>query len=631
MKLINVIGASLVLTAFVGRAMEPNNAVNEQLFDAVKNGNYALVEHLLNPEELSSGDLQLDMCNEKNHTLLYVAAKNGHADLVKLLLSKGANSNGGELDDDIDQKDDEHVYKYKTPLHAAARKGHLAIVRLLLDAGAHANAFITIDSVDPTKDAAAWSVLHEAAQNGHLDIVKLLLVKGADVEILYDYSSADTPLHLAAQNGYAEVVQCLLNMGFNATARNGMKKTPLHLAFENNHATVVDLLINHGARDVNNPGIHHWAHLHGAAINGNERLITFLLAQGADVNVKEIYTKNETALYRAVEAGNIGVAQLLLAKGALLDAKTTSHSTLLHAAMEDEYRFVEKIIKTPAAAEKERLEVIKLLLVLGFDANAQTNKRETPLYLLVNSYTSHSQVYYAQVIELLLSKGADITARYGNNKTLLHLAAEKGKSALIKLLIDKGLDVNAQDSEGDTPLSLAVDSYSRLAVEILLSYGASIPPHLGHGRPHHTLKDAQDNRLKLSQATEFKMIAQLLSKGAYSFPVIQMHVDNKRKELFEAIQNNNIQTVTKLLKEGFTLNTCDKEGNTLLHKAIQSNSLQVVDLLLSLGAHKYIGEANKHGFTPLQLLISKGLLVRTLSPRGSNDQDEHKVGVKRKH
>ncbi|MBA3954128.1 ankyrin repeat domain-containing protein [Candidatus Dependentiae bacterium] len=567
MKLINVIGIFLALTAFVGKAMKPNNSIHEQLFDAVKNGNCALVEHLLNLEELSSGDPQLDMCDQ----LLYVAAKHGHIDLVQLLLSKGAKSDGEQGT----------VYHYKlndlTPLHAAAKKGHLAIVELLLCKKADVNLLgdyncyspihlavknehIAVVKVllkygaDPNirneddytslalaaetgnellvklllnkgallnlhgNDSCAWvTPLHVAAKKGDLALAQLLLDVGADINADLGIDEPGvTALHWAAENGHVEVVKLLLDNGAAMTSLNSCAKSPLQVAFENRHVPVVDLLINYHASYINS-----WEHLHGAVRNGNMKFIKFLLAKGVDVTIKD--NKNRTALHSAMK-NTVG-------KGYW-------------------YTWEE-----PNADKKEGVEVIKLL-------------------------------------------------------------------------IDKGLEINAQDGTGNTPLCLAVEYRNRLAIEILLSYGASIRQDL---LADSILQQAQDNRLKLSQTTEFKAIAQLLSKDAYAYPVIQMQVDEKRRKLFKAIQSNNVQSITKLLKEGFSLNTCDKEGNTLLHKAIESNSLQVVDLLLSLGAHKYIDKANKQGFTPMQFLVSKGLLARALSPRANADQLEQKIGVKRKH
>jgi ankyrin repeat protein len=42
-----------------------------------------------------------------------------------------------------------------------------------------------------------------------------------------------------------------------------------------------------------------------------------------------------------------------------------------------------------------------------------------------------------------------------NGVTPLHLASKNGNKYLVQLLIDKGADVSAQDKDGNIPLSLA--------------------------------------------------------------------------------------------------------------------------------------------------------------------------------
>ena len=88
---------------------------------------------------------------------MYIAAQNGHLDVARLLLGRGAHPNAAITDG-------------ATPLYIAAQNGHLEVARLLLDRGANTNA-ATTDGATP---------LHIAAQSGHLDIVKQLVIQGTD-------------------------------------------------------------------------------------------------------------------------------------------------------------------------------------------------------------------------------------------------------------------------------------------------------------------------------------------------------------------------------------------------------------------------------------------------------------------
>ncbi len=132
---------------------------------------------------------KIELANKKNaiDKALVVAAGNGHEDIVKLLLKKGANVNAKDEYD-------------KTPLIRAAQNGHKDIVELLLER----------EELTNKEDVIAKALIY-AAVGGHKDIVKLLLKKGADVNVedIYDR----TPLICAAQNDHKEIVKLLLENG----------------------------------------------------------------------------------------------------------------------------------------------------------------------------------------------------------------------------------------------------------------------------------------------------------------------------------------------------------------------------------------------------------------------------------
>ena len=122
-------------------------------------------------------------------TALHIAAREGHLEVVRLLLQAGADkdaSNGDGL----------------TALHFAARPGHSEVVRLLLEAGADKDA--------ATTHGVTVTALHIAAQEGHLEVVRLLLEAGADKDTAD--TNGWTALHFAAEDGHLEVCDCCVKL-----------------------------------------------------------------------------------------------------------------------------------------------------------------------------------------------------------------------------------------------------------------------------------------------------------------------------------------------------------------------------------------------------------------------------------
>ena len=108
---------------------------------------------------------------------LCIAADHGHAQIVQLLIDKGA---------DVKSQDNQ-------PLRYAAYNGHTKTVDVLLKAGADVH----------TRDDYP---LRMAASNGHTEVVKLLINAGANIHAYYD--SATT---LAFDHKHMDIVQLLGN------------------------------------------------------------------------------------------------------------------------------------------------------------------------------------------------------------------------------------------------------------------------------------------------------------------------------------------------------------------------------------------------------------------------------------
>lgn len=62
---------------------------------------------------------------------------------------------------------------------------------------------------------------------------------------------------------------------------------------------------------------------------------------------------------------------------------------------------------------------------------------------------------YVEIMEVLLSKGADIESNDKENRTPMHYAAEGGSKQMVEFLLAKGAKSNSEDKKHKTPKDLA--------------------------------------------------------------------------------------------------------------------------------------------------------------------------------
>lgn len=131
-----------------------------------------------------------------------------------------------------------------TPLGMAARMGHAQIVRRLLDGGADARLIC-----GPMKA----TVVHEAAYFGHAEVVRVLTRPGADghaagIDAQGDYNGLSA-LHDAVWHGHADAARALVEAGARRDLVSHAGLTPHALALLYGYHAIASLLASEGPND----------------------------------------------------------------------------------------------------------------------------------------------------------------------------------------------------------------------------------------------------------------------------------------------------------------------------------------------------------------------------------------------
>lgn len=118
------------------------------------------------------------------------------------------------------------------------------------------------------------------------------------------------------------------------------------------------------------------------------------------------------------------------------------------------------------AIKKKKLLLVNKALENGADINLKQNGT-TPLIEAL--LWANREV---DIIELLIKKGAALSIKTDDGKTILIIAASQGNSTIAKLALDKGVDPNLTSPYGGTALMKAAYYGHNQIVKLLLESGA---------------------------------------------------------------------------------------------------------------------------------------------------------------
>ncbi|MGR3302530.1 MAG: ankyrin repeat domain-containing protein [Candidatus Scalindua sp.] len=435
------------------------------------------------------------------------------------------------------------------------------------------------------------------------------------------WCSSHTLFKVISQGVHPNIIKLLIEMGADVNDVNEgggyITKTALHEAIKRNSLDIVKILIENGA-NIETKNINKYTPLQMAAKQGKTDIVEILIEKGADLDAVEHI---DTALTMALEKGNYDIAKLLINKGAevniyngralnLADNNTEIKELLVKNGAVD-YRemnsFRQDVYDGKVESVNKMLEKHpRLIYSLG-------SPGQTPIYRAIQGKS-------AEMVSLLVSKGAVINMLDLNGQAPIHYAAKNGQKAVLEVLIENGANVNIHTTgslrtyTGCTPLHWAALNGHKEIIDILLSNGAELESQTTHGKTplHLAVKSGNKDIVQL-----------LLLKGAnVNIADSQGHTplhyakDGELKKLLDieggvkisdllnAIKEENLKKINEILKKSPSLakaETGSPYGNTVFNKAIEHNNIEIVKLFIQAGID--VNYKINNGDFPLEIAL----------------------------
>lgn len=262
-------------------------------------------------DDLWDGNINPNLTNLSNESVLYIASKSGHEWVVKRLLELGApvSIRGGFFGD---------------PLQGSTSVGSELVAKLLIEHGAEVN----------TDYGYFGDPLQGAAWYGFEGMARLFLKHGAKVNTQHGYWGS--PLQAAADTGHERLARLLLKHGADVNMPGGQAGSPLHAAASSDcvkHDKMVRMLIKEGA-DIhatwNNVTV-----LQAAAFQGRKETVHLLLSKMKANKSQIASVAGSSAACAAVLANSLGALRDIVEAGGEINTPSpTTLKTALHHALE---------------------------------------------------------------------------------------------------------------------------------------------------------------------------------------------------------------------------------------------------------------------------------------------------------
>jgi ankyrin repeat protein len=472
------------LIAKKAKADVSNELGSTPLAEAVKVGDARMVKMLLDAGSGPEG------ANEDGQSALMLAIKNGDLAIVQMLVNAGANVNVVEKVQD------------QTPLMwaAAANRNAAEMVKILLSKGAKVNvrakysdwpSQITSEPRAQYHAAGGLTALLYAARGGCYACVESLVGAGADVNL--PTPEGVTPLLIALDNSNNGVAKFLMDHGANPHVWDVYGRTALYIAVDKKAAPAGGAIPGGGR---GGPGA--GAGGRGAAGQGAAG------GRGAGAGGGPAGGRGGGGLAVSPGAGGPSVSSVDIINALLTAGVDPNPQLSMRRPSNQGGRFSDPLLSTGTtpllrAAMNNDTEVIRALLDKGANPNI-IGMGTTPFLIAAgaNSYGARGggggAAVNTAVLDVMIQHGADVNAQVTGTRTFsmrisrqlsqtegtsaLHAAVAANNADLVRYLLDHGARTDLVDASDRTPLDVANAVPAR-----------PVPPEVGAAVPSVAIVD----------------------------------------------------------------------------------------------------------------------------------------------
>ncbi|XP_071043703.1 protein phosphatase 1 regulatory subunit 12B isoform X5 [Parasteatoda tepidariorum] len=220
--------------------------------------------------------------------------------------------------------------------------------------------------------------------------------------------------------------------------------------------------------DINTANVDGLTALHQACIDNNLEMVQFLVERGCNVNQGD--NEGWTPLHATASCGFLSIAKYLIENGANVAAVNNDGDLPIDIAESNEMEeYLSDVLDEQnidcdlARSEEERLmlEDAKSMLNAGTDLNDRIHSRTgaTPLHVAAAKG-------YIDVLKLIIQIGADLNAQDFDGWTPLHAAAHWGQKEACAILADNLVNMDIQNFAGQTCFDVAEPELVKLLEEL---------------------------------------------------------------------------------------------------------------------------------------------------------------------